>query len=154
MLFTKRLRRILTDTNLQRQIILLNKASICTIDSFCLDVIKNNFYELDVSANTRIADSTEVLLLKQETLDDIFEEKYISDDKDFISLIDTYTSYNKDEELKDLILRIYSYIQSAPFPEDWLEQSVEMLNVETENFSKTVWGEIITKRVNKFLRTE
>ena len=134
------------NTNLQRQIILLNKASICTIDSFCLDVIKNNFYELDVSANTRIADSTEVLLLKQETLDDIFEEKYISDDKDFISLIDTYTSYNKDEELKDLILRIYSYIQSAPFPEDWLEQSVEMLNVETENFSKTVWGEIITKR--------
>ena len=96
------------DTNLQRQIILLNKASICTIDSFCLDVIKNNFYELDVSANTRIADSTEVLLLKQETLDDIFEEKYISDDKDFISLIDTYTSYNKDEDLKDLILRIYS----------------------------------------------
>lgn len=139
------------DTNLQRQIILLNKASICTIDSFCLDVIKNNFYELDVSANTRIADSTEVLLLKQETLDDIFEEKYISDDKDFISLIDTYTSYNKDEELKDLILRIYSYIQSAPFPEDWLEQSVEMLNVETENFSKTVWGEIITKRVNQIL---
>ena len=139
------------DTNLQRQIILLNKASICTIDSFCLDVIKNNFYELDVSANTRIADSTEVLLLKQETLDDIFEEKYISDDKDFISLIDTYTSYNKDEELKDLILRIYSYIQSAPFPEDWLEQSVEMLKVETENFSKTVWGEIITKRVNQIL---
>ena len=53
--------------------------------------------------------------------------------------------------MKDLILRIYSYIQSAPFPEDWLEQSVEMLNVETENFSKTVWGEIITKRVNQIL---
>lgn len=139
------------DTNLQRQIILLNKASICTIDSFCLDVIKNNFYELDVSANTRIADSTEVLLLKQETLDDIFEEKYIANDKDFISLIDTYTSYNKDEDLKDLILRIYSYTQSAPFPEDWLEQSVEMLNVETENFATTVWGEIITKRVNQIL---
>ncbi len=50
-----------------------------------------------------------------------------------------------------MILRIYSYIQSAPFPEDWLEQSVEMLNVETENFSKTVWGEIITKRVNQIL---
>ena len=56
------------DQNLQKQIILLNKASICTIDSFCLDVIKNNFYEIDVSANTRIADSTEMLLLKQEVL--------------------------------------------------------------------------------------
>lgn len=32
---------------LQRQINLLNRSSICTIDSFCLEVIKNNFYELD-----------------------------------------------------------------------------------------------------------
>ena len=28
---------------LQRQINLLNRSSICTIDSFCLEVIKNNF---------------------------------------------------------------------------------------------------------------
>ncbi len=33
-----------TINHLQRQITLLNKASICTIDSFCLDVIKNNFF--------------------------------------------------------------------------------------------------------------
>ena len=124
------------DANLQKQVILLNKASICTIDSFCLDVIKNNFYELDVSANTRIADSTEILILKQETLDDIFEEKYIENDSDFITLIDTYTSYNRDEDLKDLILRIYSYIQSAPFPEEWLEDSVEMLNMNGDNVSR------------------
>ena len=73
--------------NLQKQVVLLNKASICTIDSFCLDVIRNNFYELDISANARVADSTEILLLKQEILDDLFEEKYIADDKDFISCI-------------------------------------------------------------------
>ena len=54
------------DENLQKQIILLNKSSICTIDSFCLDVIKNNFFEIDVSANARVADETEILLLKQE----------------------------------------------------------------------------------------
>ena len=139
------------DANLQKQVILLNKASICTIDSFCLDVIKNNFYELDVSANTRIADSTEILILKQETLDDIFEEKYIENDSDFITLIDTYTSYNRDEDLKDLILRIYSYIQSAPFPEEWLEDSVEMLNMNGDNFFNTPWGKIIAKRVWQIL---
>ena len=33
--------------NLQRQVTLLNKASICTIDSFCLEVVRNNFFELD-----------------------------------------------------------------------------------------------------------
>ena len=47
------------DENLQRQITLLNKASICTIDSFCLEVVRNNFYELEnLSPNFRIADTT------------------------------------------------------------------------------------------------
>ena len=36
---------------LQKQIILLNRASICTIDSFCLDVVKNNFFEIDIGQN-------------------------------------------------------------------------------------------------------
>ena len=34
------------DKHLQRQVTLLPKASICTIDAFCLDVIKNNFFEI------------------------------------------------------------------------------------------------------------
>ena len=140
------------DENLQKQVVLLNKASICTIDSFCLDVIRNNFYELDISANARVADSTEILLLKQEILDDLFEEKYIADDKDFISLIETYTKYNKDEELKDIILKIYSYVQSSPFPEKWLEEKTEELNIKKEeNFANTIWGKIILENVKSIL---
>ena len=143
------------DANLQKQIILLNKASICTIDSFCLDVIKNNFYEIDVSANTRIADGTEILLLKQEVLDDIFEEKYIENDKNFLDLIDTYTKYNRDEDLKDLILNIYTYIQASPFPEEWLEEKVKMFDIkekaEYKNFSNTPWGKIIIQNVDEIL---
>ena len=140
------------DENLQKQIILLNKASISTIHSFCLDVIKNNFYEIDVSANTRIADDSEILLLQQEVIDDLFEEKYEEEDSNFIKLIKTYTKYNQDEVLKDLILRVYSYIQASPFPEEWLEEQIEKLNIEDDtNFSDTVWGKIITENANQIL---
>lgn len=140
------------DENLQKQVILLNKASISTIHSFCLDVIKNNFYEIDVSANTRIADDSEILLLQQEVIDDLFEEKYEEEDSDFIKLIKTYTKYNQDEVLKDLILRVYSYIQASPFPEEWLEEQIEKLNIEDgTNFSDTVWGKIITENANQIL---
>ena len=62
--------------NLQKQVVLLNKASICTIDSFCLDVVRNNFFEIDISPNFRIADTAEIELLKQEVLEELFEEKY------------------------------------------------------------------------------
>lgn len=140
------------DENLQKQIILLNKASISTIHSFCLDVIKNNFYEIDVSANTRIADDSEILLLQQEVIDDLFEEKYEEEDSNFIKLIKTYTKYNQDEVLKDLILRVYSYIQASPFPEEWLEEQIEKLNIgDGTNFLDTVWGKIITENANQIL---
>ena len=140
------------DENLQKQVILLNKARISTIHSYCLDVIKNNFYEIDVSANTRIADDSEILLLQQEVIDDLFEEKYEEEDSNFIKLIKTYTKYNQDEVLKDLILRVYSYIQASPFPEEWLEEQIEKLNIEDgTNFSDTVWGKIITENANQIL---
>ena len=140
------------DENLQKQVILLNKASISTIHSFCLDVIKNNFYEIDVSANTRIADDSEILLLQQEVIDDLFEEKYEEEDSNFIKLIKTYTKYNQDEVLKDLILRVYSYIQASPFPEEWIEEQIGKLNIEDDtNFSDTVWGKIITENANQIL---
>ena len=60
------------NNQLTKQITLLSKASICTIDSFCLDVVKNNFYEIGISPNFRIADTTELELLKQETIEELF----------------------------------------------------------------------------------
>jgi len=136
---------------LQRQITLLNKASICTIDSFCLDVIKNNFFELDISPNFRIADTAEIELLKQEILEDLFEEKYESEDKNFIELIHTYTTYKDDAPLKEIILKIYNQIQSNPFPEKWLKDQIEKFNIQDIeiDFGKTVWGQILLKDIEE-----
>ncbi len=134
------------DIHLQRQINLLNKSSICTIHSFCLDVIKNYFYEIDVSANFRIGDTAEIELLKEDVLEELFEEKYLNNDKEFIKLINNFTTYKGDEPLKELILKIYNYIQSAPFPDEWIEQKVEMFNLkENIDFSQTIWGQILLK---------
>ena len=140
------------DDNLQRQITLLNKANICTIDSFCLEVVRNNFYELDnISPNFRIADTAEIELLKQEIIEDIFETKYEEENEDFAKLINTYTSYRDDTPLKELILKIYSYIQSNPFPEKWLNEKIEMFNLKDnleKDFANTPWGEELLKEIN------
>ena len=141
--------------NLQRQITLLNMANICTIDSFCLDVVKNNFYELEnVSPNFRIADTPEIELLKQEILDELFENKYLSEDKDFTKLINTYTSYRDDTPLKDLILSIYVYISSSPYPLKWLNEKIEMFNIRDEldqDFSQTPWGKVLLEEMDEEL---
>ncbi len=129
---------------LRKQIILLNKASICTIDSFCLDVIRNNFFEIGISSNFRIADNTELELLKQEALEDLFEELYVSNDEKFYKLIELYSDYKDDEQLKNLILKIYNYIQSTPFQEEWLNEKIEKFNIQNiQDFAETVWGKIL-----------
>ena len=138
--------------HLQKQITLLNKASICTIDSFCLDVVRNHFYELEnISPNFRIADTTEIELLKQEVLEDMFEEKYENQDEDFADLINTYTSYRDDTPLKDLILKIYTYIQSNPFPNEWLHEKIEMYHIHQleQDFSHSPYGKILLKEVEE-----
>ena len=143
------------DERLQRQVTLLSKASICTIDSFCLDVVRNNFFEIDISQNFRIGDTTEIEILKQDVLEELFEEKYESEDKDFSKLINTYTSYKDDTPLKELILKIYTYIQSNPFPEKWLNEKIEMFNLESnleQDFIKTIWGQLLLKNIEEILQ--
>lgn len=151
----KKLDEDIANKKLQRQITLLNMASICTIDSFCLEVVKNNFFELEnISPNFRIADTPEIELLKQEILDEMFEKKYLEEDKEFVKLINTYTSYRDDTPLKNLILKIYNYIGSSPFPQDWLNEKIEMFNIKDEidkDFSQTPWGNILLQEINEEL---
>ena len=145
-----------TILHLERQITLINKAEICTIDSFCLDVIRNNFYEIEISPNFRIADNAEIELLKQEVLEKLFEEKYEDENMDFQKLIKTYTSYRDDTPLKDLILKIYTYIESNPFPLKWLKEQVEKFNIKDikQDFSKTEWGKILLNQMKEELTDE
>ena len=141
--------------NLQKQVLLLNKASICTIDSFCLDVVRNNFYELEnVSPNFRIADATQIDILEQETLEEIFERKYEENDEDFLKLIHTYTSYKDDTPLKELIIKIFRAISSMPFPDLWLKEHIEMFNLKDKldkDFSTTPWGKVLLNDIEEEL---
>ena len=136
---------------LQRQIVLLGKASICTIHSFCLDVIRNNFFELDIPANFRIGSEQEITLMKVETLEDLFEELYENNDEDFEKLVNTYTSYKSDDSLKELVLDIYNFIQSMPFPKDWLLENIAKYEPSDndEDFAQSIWGKIIIKNIRE-----
>lgn len=137
--------------NLQKQIILLGKSNICTIHSFCLDVIKNNFFEIDLSANFRIGTEEEIELLKQEVLEELFEKLYEDEDENFAKLIDTYTGYRGDEALKDIVLSIHRFMQSSPFPNEWLVEKVRMFenNGDDLDFSKSIWGKILLKNLQE-----
>jgi ATP-dependent helicase/nuclease subunit A len=135
-----------SNPGLQSQIYLLNKANIMTIHSFCLEIIRDNFFKVDLDPNFRISDDTERELLKIETIDELLEEKYESQDNSFVELVNTYTNNKNDDELKQLVLKIFEFVQSTPYTKDWLNQKSEMYNIsDMTDFINTPWGEILVK---------
>lgn len=134
--------------NLQRQLTLLNKASITTIHSFCLDVIKTNFHMIDLDPSFRVADETETVLLKQEALDEVFEEMYDKDDKLFLKLVECYCNNKNDSQLFDMVLSLYNFAMSSPNPIEWLKEKVEVFNVDDSfSFKHSKLGQSLLKDI-------
>ena len=118
-------------SHLRKQLSLLNRASISTLHSFCLEVIRKYYYLIDVDPGFRIADQTEGQLLKDEVIDDLFEEEYGKpDNHPFFKLVDTFTNDRSDEALKDIILDLYDFAKSNPSPEEYLDSIVEMYDIQ------------------------
>ncbi|MFN2747042.1 MULTISPECIES: helicase-exonuclease AddAB subunit AddA [Bacillus] len=106
--------------HLRRQLALLNRASISTLHSFCLQVIRKYYYLIDIDPAFRIADQTEGELLGDEVLDELFEDEYKKGDPAFFELVDRYTTDRHDLDLQYLVKRVYEFSRSHPDPEGWL----------------------------------
>ena len=157
---SKELEKQPDNKNIQRQQTLLNKADITTIHSFCLSVIRNNFQCLDIDPKFRILDETEAYLLKLETLNDLFDSLYEEENDSFTgnkdnyySLLESYGSNRDDLAIQDMVLEVHSFIQSSPWPEQWLDKSVEMFNIIVEDFGVTKWGNIIINNISIVLKS-
>ena len=109
--------------HLRRQVRLLNKSSISTIHSFCLDVIKQNFHKLDIDPEFRIADELESDILKGQVVEKILETYYDNDDADFLNLLECYGGQREDIPLQNMILQVHSFAVSTPWPGKWLDSA-------------------------------
>ncbi len=120
-------------THLKKQLSLLSRASITTIHSFCLDIIKNNFHLLDIDPAFRVADPSEAEILKMQTAELLLEESYAGKNAQVFSQLCKWLGKGKDEELLNEILRIYRFVCGFPNPIGWLNNAAE--NYNPENFS-------------------
>ena len=136
------------DEHLQDQLVLLNKASITTIHSFCLEVIKSNFHKINLDPNFRIGDETECSLMKLEAIDETFDILYEQNDEEFCYLVDCYAEKRGDSNLQNLILSIYSFVMASPYPKVWLKESAEDFNITDDfDFATSKWAKAILETV-------
>ncbi|MCA1059548.1 helicase-exonuclease AddAB subunit AddA [Rossellomorea aquimaris] len=117
--------------HLRKQLSLLNRASISTLHSFCLEVIRKYYYLIDIDPGFRIADETEGDLIRDEVLDELFEEEYGKEDNHaFFKLVDTFTNDRSDGALQDMIRKLYDFSRSHPNPDEWLLGLEEMYELD------------------------
>ena len=127
--------------HLRRQLSLINKAHITTLHSFCLELVRQNYFRLELDPNFRIADETETTLLKLEVLEEVLEDWYGREDNgNFLALVDCYGGEKSDQLLQDLILRLYDFAQSQLLPDRWLREAADrfVISAGTE-FDDLIW---------------
>ena len=117
--------------NLQRQAVLVHHAQITTIDSFCRFILKNHFQEIDLDPGFAVGDPGKMRLMEKEAMGAVMEEAYAGKEyyegfyDDFIRLTDVFARKGKDLPVEEMVDKIYHFVMSLPFPEKWLEKTLE-----------------------------
>ncbi len=117
----------------RRQLQLVNGAHVCTIDSFCMDVIRNNFSLLDMDPAFRMGDEGEIALLQADVMKEMLEAQFSEEPQrqEFIDFAETCAHGKNDSAIDDAILGLYRFSQSYPDPAAWLERCIGPYQAET-----------------------
>lgn len=126
----------------RRQLMYLPRAHISTVDSFCGDIVREFFQEIDAPSDYRIADNNELAIYVEDAFDKTLEHFYAEGSADFSRLIETFTTVKTDRNLKDIVKSLYDFLRSHPFEEMWLDEKLKFYT-EFTGASESVWGKVI-----------
>ncbi len=139
------------DAWLMKQQILLQSAKICTIDSFCGDIVRENFHLLGISADYTVADKSETDRFEETAVKKVLARRYESDDAVFRKLADTVSSGGSDRDFENVIRKIFSELSSYPFPEAEIDRFKEPYLADVP-VNESIWGKCILSEVTEKLR--
>ncbi|MBO7711903.1 MAG: UvrD-helicase domain-containing protein, partial [Lachnospiraceae bacterium] len=107
--------------HIQKQTALVHQAQITTIHSFCQEVVRSHFFNLDIDPGFRVGDEGEMLLLKEEVMDELMEEAHdlAEGDPRIRAFFEYFTRKTLDSQAAQQIMRIYDYSCAYPWPDDF-----------------------------------
>ena len=137
------------NTALRRQRMLLQRAPICTIDAFCLDLLHKHFQALDIPPDFTPADPGSVEMLRNAALSETLEAAY--QDADFCAFADLYGKGRTDKAAGEAVLQVYDFLRALP---DYDKKLDEMLAPwQDENgFARTCWHDILMQEAARSAR--
>ncbi|WP_223067146.1 helicase-exonuclease AddAB subunit AddA [Paenibacillus caui] len=132
-----------SDEHVQRQLAMLGRASITTLHSFCMEVIQRYYTMIPLDPGFRIASEHEAQLLRQEVMEELFEEKYGQEggtDSSFIRLVEWFSGERSDDAMLRLVHRLYDFSRSHPWPDFWLRSmAASFADASEETLKDSLW---------------
>ena len=98
---------------------LLSSAKICTIDSFCIDLVRENFEVLDISPDFTMVDASSLNTVYDRAISEIIGEYFEKKDPQFTELLDLVGSEYDEKDFADFVKKLYEYSRQLPDPDDW-----------------------------------
>lgn len=147
-----KLREESDNDHLQKQISYIHNAKITTIHSFCLDIVRQYFSEIDVDPSFTVGDEGELTLIKEDVMKELLEDKYKEADKEFLEFVDDYAVHGSksDGNIEELILKLYRFSMSYPYPERWLDFNVSNYDI-SDGIEKKPWYIFIMQEIEEML---
>lgn len=128
-----------TTRRLESELVHLETASICTIHSFCLKLLREHFdllpeMGLDLGSSPSALDASNPFILMKEAFTLVMKKHYSEDSRlrkeqkegDPLILFLRDHLDNKEAALRKMIFRIYDYTQALAYPEEWIEKQKKL----------------------------
>lgn len=139
-----------TDQWLQEQQMKLEMAKISTINSFCLELVRNNINAFDISGSIRILDETETSLMLDNAIEEVME-KFYAEKPDMMSELNSLFCTDNDQRLVSVILDLYRFSRSLPFKDSWFDEVLRSFEKDSDMSKK--WHEVIDGIINDEYRS-
>ena len=137
------------NTALRRQRMLLQRASICTIDAFCLDLLRRHFQALDIPPDFTPADPGSVAVLRTAALAETMEQA--CRDPDFCAFADLYGKGRTDQPAGEAILQVYDFLRALPDYDKKLDEFLAPWQAEN-GFASTCWHRLLLAEAGRCAR--
>ncbi|MFV0363138.1 MAG: helicase-exonuclease AddAB subunit AddA [Suipraeoptans sp.] len=134
--------------HLKEQSVLIHNARISTIHTFCLSVIRDNFHAIGIDPSFRTAEESELILLQNEIISEMFEEYYEEATLEFMEFIDAFGNKRNDDTAKKIILKLYKDAQAYPDFTGYLNKCINAYSPDSiEEFEQSELVEMILKDI-------
>ena len=137
---------------LASQLIALDNAEICTVHSFCLELIRSNFEKLNLNPDFRVIDDKELSLLMDTAASEVLESYYARSSPAFLSLCGMLSNFRDDKNFVEIIFKLYEFVRARPFYNLWIQEIISFYDAKIP-FEKSVWGDCLFNYFKSTLKT-